>query len=169
MTHLKNLEDLFIHELRDLYNAEQQLITALPKMANAATSDDLKSAFNAHEDQTRIHATRLENIFSQLETKKSGKECKAMRGLIQEGQEIMNIGGETAVKDAALIAAAQRIEHYEMAGYGTVRTYAKELGYNDAANLLQQTLNEEGNANQKLTNLAQGGLLETGINEKATV
>jgi ferritin-like metal-binding protein YciE len=169
MHHLSNLQELFIHELRDLYSAEQQLVTALPKMAQQAHSTDLKDAFNHHLDQTRNHVSHLNEIFSNLGTTGSGEECEAMKGLIKEGEDIMKATGNADVKDAALIAAAQRVEHYEMAGYGTVRTYAEELGYNEAADLLQQTLDEEGKANKKLTSLAEGGLLSSGINKKAAV
>jgi ferritin-like metal-binding protein YciE len=169
MHHLSNLQELFIHELRDLYSAEQQLVTALPKMAQQAHSTDLKDAFNHHLDQTRNHVSRLNEIFSNLGTTGSGEECEAMKGLIKEGEDIMKATGNADVKDAALIAAAQRVEHYEMAGYGTVRTYAEELGYNEAADLLQQTLDEEGKAHKKLTSLAEGGLLSSGINKKAAV
>jgi ferritin-like metal-binding protein YciE len=167
MNHLSNLQDLFIHELRDLYSAEKQLVTALPKMAQQATSADLKDAFNNHLSQTRNHVTRLDEIFSRLGTTGIGKECQAMKGLIKEGEDVMSASGNSDVKDAALIAAAQRVEHYEIAGYGTVRTYAEELGFDDAANLLQKTLDEEGKANKKLTSLAEGGLLSSGINKQA--
>lgn len=167
MNHLNNLQELFIHELRDLYNAETQLVTALPRMAQSAHSTELKEAFNHHLDQTRNHVTRLDKIFSDLGTTGTGKQCEAMKGLIKEGEEVLNAGGDTAVKDAALIAAAQRVEHYEIAGYGVARTFAEELGYDDAAKLLQKTLDEEGNADKKLTKLAEGGLLRSGINKKA--
>ena len=167
MNHLSNLQELFIHELRDLYSAEKQLVTALPKMAQQATSADLKDAFNNHLSQTRNHVTRLDEIFSHLGTTGAGKECEAMKGLIKEGEDVMSASGNSDVKDAALIAAAQRVEHYEIAGYGTVRTYAEELGFDDAANLLQKTLDEEGKANKKLTSLAEGGLLSGGINKQA--
>jgi ferritin-like metal-binding protein YciE len=167
MNHLSNLQDLFIHELRDLYSAEKQLVTALPKMAQQATSADLKDAFKNHLSQTRNHVTRLDEIFSRLGTTGIGKECQAMKGLIKEGEDVMSASGNSDVKDAALIAAAQRVEHYEIAGYGTVRTYAEELGFDDAANLLQKTLDEEGKANKKFTSLAEGGLLSSGINKQA--
>lgn len=167
MHHLNSLEDLFIHELRDLYSAESQLVNALPKMAQAATSADLREAFNHHLEQTRNHKKRLDTIFNQLGTTSGGEECEAMKGLIKEGESVINAQAHSTVKDAALIAAAQRVEHYEMAGYGTVRTYAKELGHSEVASLLQQTLDEEGDANKKLTGLAEGGLFQIGINEKA--
>jgi ferritin-like metal-binding protein YciE len=136
-------------------------------MAQQATSADLKDAFNNHLSQTRHHVTRLDEIFSRLGTTGIGKECQAMKGLIKEGEDVMSASGNSDVKDAALIAAAQRVEHYEIAGYGTVRTYAEELGFDDAANLLQKTLDEEGKANKKLTSLAEGGLLSSGINKQA--
>jgi ferritin-like metal-binding protein YciE len=162
-----SLHDLFVDQLRDLYDAEQQLVTALPKMASAASSDKLRNAFQQHLDQTRNHVRRLDQVFSHLGTSPSGHPCVAMQGLIREGNEILQAGGDATVKDAALIAAAQRVEHYEMAGYGTVRTYAKELGYSEAASLLQETLNEEGEADKKLTSLAEGGFLSSGINQQA--
>jgi ferritin-like metal-binding protein YciE len=167
MHNLSSLQDLFVHELSDLYSAEQQLVTALPKMARAATSTELRDAFNSHLEQTRNHVTRLNTIFGQLGRSATGEECKAMKGLIEEGEEMIETGGDTAVKDAALIAAAQRVEHYEIAGYGTARTFAEHLGFNEAASLLQQTLDEEGKTNKKLTTLAEGGLLKAGINQKA--
>jgi ferritin-like metal-binding protein YciE len=167
MHHLNSLQDLFVHELRDLYNAEQQLVMALPKMASAATAPELRDAFNHHLKQTQNHLTRLEEIFTDVGTTKLGEECQAMKGLIEEGEETIQAVGDTAVRDAALIASAQRVEHYEMAGYGCARTYAKKLGHDRAADLLQQTLDEEGDADHKLTKLAEGGIFSTGINEKA--
>lgn len=167
MHHLNNLHDLFVHELRDLYSAEQQLVKALPKMANATTTPDLKEAFNHHLDQTRNHVSRLDKMFARLGTTSAGEECEAMKGLVKEGESIINGHGHSVVKDAALIGAAQRVEHYEMAAYGTARTYAEELGYDDIADWLQETLDEEGAANKKLTKLAEGGWLTSGINEEA--
>lgn len=167
MHHLNSLEDLLVHELRDLYNAEQQLVTALPKMAKAATATELRDAFNNHLQETHQHVTRLEKIFTDLGISKTGKECQAMKGLIKEGEEAIQAVGDTAVRDAALIAAAQRVEHYEMAGYGCARTFADRLGYDEASDLLQQTLDEEGDADHKLTKLAEGGIFSVGINEKA--
>lgn len=167
MHHLGNLHDLFVHELRDLYSAEQQLVRALPKMSTAATTPDLKQAFEHHLDQTRNHVSRLDRIFTRLGTTSSGEECEAMKGLVKEGETIINAQGHSVVKDAALIGAAQRVEHYEIAAYGTARTYAEELGYDDMANLLQETLDEEGATNKKLTKLAEGGWLSGGINEDA--
>jgi len=168
MNRLDNLEDLFVHELHDLYSAEQQIIAALPKMANAATSSDLREAFEKHLRQTRNHVARLDEIFSSMNVSGNGHECRGMKGLIEEGEQVMKMDGNASVKDAALIAAAQRVEHYEIAGYGAARTYAKELNHDDAADLLQETLDEEGATDKKLTKLAEGGLLATGINEQAS-
>lgn len=167
MHHLNSLHDLFVHELNDLYSAEKQLVTALPKMANAASSMELQDAFNLHLQQTRDHVHRLDSIFSDLGIARTEKECKAMKGLVEEGEEIIQGGGDRSVRDAALIAAAQRVEHYEMAGYGCARTFANKLGYSDVADTLQETLDEEGNTNKELTKLAEGSLFTTGINEKA--
>jgi len=152
---LASLYDLFVDELKDLYNAEIQLTKALPKLAKAASSEDLRTAFEDHLTETENHVQRLETIFKQLEANPKGKKCKAMAGLIEKGKEVLEEYAENAVKDAALIAAAQRAEHYEIAGYGTVRTYAQLLGFDEAANLLQQTLDEEAAADWKLTLLAQ--------------
>ena len=159
---LDSLHDLYVNELKDLYSAENQLLKALPKMAKAATTPDLKAAFEEHLEVTRGQVERLDRVFEGLGVRPKGKKCKAMEGLIEEGKEVMDEEGEDAVIDAALIAAAQRVEHYEMAGYGCVRTFAKLLGYDAAARLLQETLDEEGEADKKLTELA-----ETGINVEA--
>jgi ferritin-like metal-binding protein YciE len=159
---LDSLHDLYVDELKDLYNAENQLLKALPRMAKAATAPELKAAFTEHLEVTRKQVERLEQIFEGLEVTPKGKKCKAMEGLVEEGKEIMEEDGEPSVIDAALIAAAQRVEHYEMAGYGCVRTFANLLGYEDAAALLQETLDEEGEADKKLTELA-----ETVINVEA--
>lgn len=149
-----SLHDLYVDELKDLYNAENQLLKALPKMAKAASSDELRTAFEDHLEETRGQVRRLERIFKKLDTSPKGKKCKAMEGLVEEGKEVME-EAEPPVLDAALIAAAQRVEHYEMAGYGCVRTFARLLGYDDAADLLQETLDEEGAADKKLTELAE--------------
>lgn len=162
-----DLKDLYVEQLRDLYDAENQLTRALPKMANAAASTDLRDAFNMHLEQTQSQIQRLERIFTEMGVTPRGETCQAMQGLIKEGDQVISAQGDPNVKDAALIAAAQRVEHYEIAGYGTVRTYAKELGYNDAASLLQKTLDEEGKADDKLTSIATGGLFSSGINKKA--
>lgn len=152
---LDSLQELFVEELRDLYHAENQIIKALPKMAKAASSPQLKSAFEQHLTQTKGHVERLETVFEALGKSPKGKTCKGMEGLLEEGEEMVKEDAEPAVKDAALISAAQRVEHYEMAGYGTVRTYAKLLGNKDAAKLLQETLDEEGETDKKLTALAE--------------
>lgn len=152
---LDSLHDLYVEELKDLYNAENQLLKALPKMAKKATAPELKAAFTEHLAVTRTQVERLETIFAALGASPKGKKCKAMEGLVEEGKEIIEEDGEPAVIDAALIASAQRVEHYEMAGYGCVRTFAKLLGYADAEALLQATLNEEGDADKKLTVLAE--------------
>lgn len=159
---LESLHDLYVEELRDLYNAENQLLKALPKMAKAASDDSLRAAFEEHLEVTRGQVDRLDRIFKGLGMKPTGKKCVAMEGLIAEGKEMMEEDAEPAVLDAALISAAQKVEHYEMAGYGCVRTYARLLGYDDAAELLQETLDEEGEADQALTELA-----ETVINVEA--
>ncbi len=164
---LNTLKDLYIEQLRDLYSAETQLISALPKMAQAASSSDLKQAFQDHLQETQHQKQRLEQIFQELGTSPQGETCQAMKGLITEGEGLINTNGDPKVKDAALIASAQRVEHYEMAGYGTVRTFANELGFDTAKSLLQQTLDEEGNADKKLNALAEGGVFSAGINEKA--
>jgi ferritin-like metal-binding protein YciE len=152
---LDSLHDLYVDELKDLYNAENQLLKSLPRMAKAATAPELKAAFTEHLDVTRTQVERLDRIFADLGVSPKGKKCKAMEGLVEEGKEIVDEDGEPSVIDAALIAAAQRVEHYEMAGYGCVRTFANLLGYGDAAALLQETLDEEGEADKRLTELAE--------------
>ncbi|MGH7192112.1 MAG: ferritin-like domain-containing protein, partial [Candidatus Saccharimonadales bacterium] len=136
---LESLADLFVDELKDLYSAEKQLLKALPKMAKAASSSKLRKGFEDHLRQTEGHVERLENIFEQLGVKPRGPKCEAMEGLIAEGKRMMNEDAEPAVMDAALIASAQRVEHYEMAGYGTVRSFARMLGHDQAERLLQKT------------------------------
>jgi ferritin-like metal-binding protein YciE len=155
---LDSLKALYIEELRDLYNAENQITKALPKMAKAATSPELKQAFEMHLEETQGQIGRLEQIFEALGESPKGKTCKAMQGLVEEGEEILKAKADPMVRDAALIAAAQRVEHYEIAGYGTVRTYAKLLKEQKAAKLLQATLDEEGATDEKLTSLAEGGI-----------
>ncbi|MBV9105455.1 MAG: ferritin-like domain-containing protein [Verrucomicrobia bacterium] len=153
---LDSLRDLLIEELRDLYNAETQLVDALPKMAEAATSQELKSAFQQHLEETRGHVSRLDRIFQQISEKSAGETCEAMKGLIKEGETLVKAQGNPDVRDAGLIGAAQRVEHYEMAGYGTARSLARRLGEDQVAEALQQTLNEEAQANEKLTSIAEG-------------
>jgi ferritin-like metal-binding protein YciE len=166
-THINTMHGLFIEELRDLYSAENQLIKALPQMAAAAKSDTLKKSFEKHLEETRNHVTRLSEVFAELGASPTGKHCKGMEGLIAEGNEAIQLQGNPDVRDAALIGAAQRAEHYEMAGYGVTRTFAKELGMDKLADKLQKTLDEEGKADKKLTAIAEGGLFKKGINEKA--
>ena len=149
------LEELLVDELKDLYSAENQIIKALPKMAKAANSPDLRRAFERHLEETRTHVERLDQIGEQLETKMTGKKCHGMEGLIEEGKEIMSEDLEDNALDAGLIGAAQKVEHYEIAAYGTVRAHAELLGYTKIARLLQQTLNEEGATDKKLTQLAE--------------
>lgn len=149
------LKKLYIDELQDLHSAENQLVKALPKMARAAGSEDLRAAFEEHLEQTRQHITRLDKIFQELEESPKGKKCRGMEGLIEEGSEMIEEDREPEELDAGLIAAAQRVEHYEIAGYGCVRTYANLLGESEAASLLEQTLAEEKETDQKLTELAE--------------
>ena len=153
---LNTLQDLYIDELRDLYNAENQLLKALPKMAKGASSSELKQAFEQHLEETKGHVDRLEQIFDGLDENPKGKTCQAMKGLVEEGSEILDQDGEESVLDAGIIAAAQKVEHYEIASYGTVRTFAELLNQTEAGKLLQATLDEEGEANEKLNDLAEG-------------
>jgi ferritin-like metal-binding protein YciE len=164
---LNSINDVFMHELQDLHSAETQLVGALPKMAQAATNDELRQAFEHHLDETRDHVRRLDEILAQLGTGPGGETCKGMAGLIAEGQETISAQGDPTVKDAALISAAQRVEHYEIAAYGTARTFADELGFGEAKDLLDQTLEEEGQTDKRLTKIATGGMLKTGLNEQA--
>ena len=159
---MKNLKDLFEHQLKDLYSAETQLLKALPKMAENATDAKLKKAFEAHLEETREHQQRLEEVCKELEIKPTGETCKAMKGLIAEAEAFLKADAEKEVRDAGLIADAQRVEHYEISGYGTVVRYAKELGYDSIAKKLQKTLDEEYKADEKLDKLA-----ESRLNKKA--
>ena len=152
---LDTLQKLYTNELRDLYNAENQLLKALPKMAKAASSEELKNAFEKHLEQTKSHVERLEQVFEELDEKPKGKTCRAMKGLVEEGSEILKEDGDESVLDAGIIVAAQKVEHYEIAGYGSVRTFAHLLGQNKAAELLQTTLNEESETNEILNRLAE--------------
>src|SRR5512138_2868349 len=152
---MRTLEDMYIDLLKDLYSAEKQLVKALPKMAKAAQSSDLQRAFQDHLRQTEGQVERIERIFSDLGGSPRGKKCVGMEGLVAEGSELMKEDAEPDVLDAGLIAAAQKVEHYEIAGYGTARTWAEQLGYDQAARLLQETLDEEGEANKKLTAIAE--------------
>jgi ferritin-like metal-binding protein YciE len=152
---LETLRDLYVEQLHDLYSAETQLVKALPKMAKAASHPQLQRAFQTHLSQTEQHVQRLEQLFKQLGAKPKSQTCKGMEGLITEGEEMIKMKGDPAAIDAGLIATAQRVEHYEIAGYGCVRTYAQQLGDQQAVQLLQQTLNEEGATDKQLTQLAE--------------
>jgi ferritin-like metal-binding protein YciE len=154
-TEFTSLEQLYIDQLQDLYDAEQRLTDALPKMAEAASSPQLAQAFRNHLQETERQIERLERVFEIAGVSPKRKTCEAMKGLISEGNEVVTATGDPDVKDAALIAAAQRVEHYEMAGYGTVRTFARRLGHHEAEELLQSTLDEEGGADHKLTAIAE--------------
>jgi ferritin-like metal-binding protein YciE len=151
----ESLRKLYIDELKDLYNAETQLVKALPKMAKAASNDQLRQAFEEHLRQTSEHVSRLEQIFEALDEKPTGKKCLGMEGLVKEGAETMREDYEDEVKDAAIIGAAQRVEHYEIAGYGTVKAFARLLGEDEHVSLLEETLNEEKAADQKLNQIAE--------------
>ena len=159
---LNTIEDLFLQELKDLYSAENQLVKALPKMAKAATNADLQAGFEEHLEQTKGHVERLDKIAEQLGVKLTGHKCKAMEGLIEEGSELIEEDADDSVRDAGLIGAAQRVEHYEIAGYGTARALASRLGHKDIAKILTQTLEEEKETDAKLTDLA-----ESTVNEEA--
>ncbi len=155
---LKTLQDLFIHELKDLYSAETQLVKALPKMAKAATNEDLRAGFEEHLEQTKGHVERLKTIAEMCDATLTGHKCLAMEGLIKEGGELIHEDAEDSVRDAGLIGAAQRVEHYEIAAYGTARAFAKCLGYSEAAELLGETLEEEKATDEKLTELAESAI-----------
>jgi ferritin-like metal-binding protein YciE len=161
---LDSLKDLYLEQLKDLYSAENQLVDALPKMAKGAFSLDLKQAFQDHLRQTEEQVRRLEQIFNDLGERPKGQTCEGMKGLIREGEEMLDMKGENKVIDAGLIACAQRIEHYEIAAYGTVRTYAKTLDHKQHVTLLESTLKEESQTDEKLSKLA-----ESHINEEALV
>ena len=161
---ITTLDELLEDELRDIYSAETQLIEALPQMAQAAQSNDLRTALEKHLEQTRVHAQRIEDICNDLKTSPSGKTCTGMEGLIKEGEEVLQSDFESEPKQAALIGAAQRVEHYEIAAYGTARAHARQLGYLKAVDLLSQTLEEEKEADKKLTHVA-----ENRVNVKAAM
>ena len=152
---LNSLHDLYLAELQDLYDAEKQIVKALPKMAEEATSSDLRAALEEHLEQTREHVRRLEQVFRLHGEEAKGEKCEGIEGIIDEGKDVLKQDAAPMVKDAAIIASAQRVEHYEMAAYGCVRTYAEQMGHSEAARLLQQTLDEEGEADKVLTSIAQ--------------
>lgn len=153
---MNNLQDAFLHELKDIYNAEKQLTRALPKMAKAAEDDELRSLFEEHLEQTKGHIERLEQVFETVGKTARGEKCEAMAGIIEEGQSVMEQDAEPEVMDAMLIGAAQKAEHYEIATYGTMCAWAEQLGMSDAARLLNQTLQEEKQTDEKLTRFAEG-------------
>ncbi len=160
---MKNLEDLFEHQLKDLYSAETQLIKALPKMQEKANNEKLKKAIEKHLQETKEHKKRLQEICDELRIKPTGEECKAMKGLIEEAESFLKEDADKDVRDAGIIAEAQRVEHYEISGYGTVIRYAKELGHEDIAKKLVKTLNEEYNADESLNELAKKRLNKEAI------
>jgi ferritin-like metal-binding protein YciE len=155
---LKSLDDVLEAELKDLYSAEKQLVEALPDIAEAATSKDLKEAVKEHLDETRGHVKRLEEVFEAIGIKPESEHCDGMEGLISEGSEVAEADGDGDARDAALIGAAQRVEHYEIAAYGTARSIARQLGHTEAVKLLEQTLDEESAADEKLTEIAEGAV-----------
>ncbi len=152
---INSLHELYVEQLRDLYDAENQLVKALPKMAETSNSDELRQGFEDHLEQTKEHVQRLETIFQTLGEKPKGEKCKGMEGLVKEGSEVLDEDMQEDVKDAAIIAVAQRVEHYEISGYGTARTFANLLGEDEAASLLEKTLDEEKETDAKLTQLAE--------------
>lgn len=160
MPETKSLHDMFIDELRDAYDAEKQLTKALPKLARATVSDELREAFESHLTETEGHVTRLEQVFESLEEKPRGKHCDGIAGIIEEGKSVIEEDIEEDAVDACLIAAGQRAEHYEIAAYGTLIAWAKAMGHTEAAELLEETLKEEKSADEKLTSLAEGGINE---------
>jgi ferritin-like metal-binding protein YciE len=162
---VKTMEDLFLEEIRDLLDAEKQITKAIPKMVKAASSQELKEAFEEHLEQTRGHVDRLERIFSDMGAKSGGVKCAGMEGVLKEGEEMISLTAVGDVRDAGLIAAAQRVEHYEMAGYGAARTFAQLLGRNEAADLLQETLDEEKETDERLTEIAEGMVNERALSE----
>jgi ferritin-like metal-binding protein YciE len=164
---LTSLEDVFAEQLADLRSAELQLVEALPKVAGAASSDELREAVENHLEETRGHVRRLDEIIRSAGITVPDEHCEGMEGLVKEGEEVIAAHGDPSAKDAALIAAAQRVEHYEIAGYGTARALADELGYDEAESLLKETLDEESKADDKLTTIATGKLFRGGVNRAA--
>lgn len=165
MSKLNSLEDLLAEEIKDLYSAETQLIKALPKLAKAATYAELVDAFEVHLEETKVHVERLQQVADLLEITPHGKVCKAMKGLVEEGEETIEEKGDDSIKDLALVTAAQKVEHYEISGYGSARALAMRLGLDDVAQLLETTENEEGAADKKLTRIAEG--LYSSVQESA--
>jgi ferritin-like metal-binding protein YciE len=152
---MESLQDLYLHELKDIYSAEKQILQALPRMAKNASHNELRQAFEEHQRVTEEQVRRLETIFDDLGQNPGGKKCKGMEGLIEEGKEVLEEDADPDVRDAALIAAAQRVEHYEISAYGTARTYARQLGFDKHVELLERTLDEESQTDERLTKLAE--------------
>jgi ferritin-like metal-binding protein YciE len=162
-----SLTDVLVDQLSDLYDAEHQLVAALPKVSRAAQTPELREALDEHLEQTRNHVKRLDEIFGRLDIAPTAERCEAMKGILAEGEEVTMAAGDPWARDAALIAAAQRVEHYEIAGYGTARALADQLGMGDVSSLLASTLDEESDADSRLTKLATGKLFASGINDQA--
>jgi ferritin-like metal-binding protein YciE len=162
---LDSLDNLFLHEIKDLLSAEKQLLKALPKMAEGASNEALKAAFEEHLEQTKEHVNRLEKVFTIVDKSARAEHCKGMEGLIEEGSKLLEEEGTEAIKDAALIGAAQKVEHYEISGYGTARSLAEQLGLDEAVALLEQTLNEEKETDEKLTQLALNDIAQSASSE----
>jgi len=152
---IDSLQKLFVHELKDLYSAEKQILEHMDKVIDKTSNKDLRKALTEHRDLTRTHVERLETVFDQLDHEPGGHKCKGMEGLLKEAEDILTDATDEAIRDAGIIAAAQRVEHYEMAGYGTARTYARQMGKDDLAETLQKTLDEEADADEKLTRIAE--------------
>jgi ferritin-like metal-binding protein YciE len=164
---LRSLDDVLMDQLADLHDAERQLVQTLPQVANSASTPELKDAIEHHLEETRGHVRRLEEAFTYLGSSMPKEHCEGMEGLLKEEDEIIRSQGDPLAKDAALIAAAQRVEHYEIAGYGTARTLAGELGYDEVKRLMNETLDEEAATDKKLTKIATGGFFRTGVNQAA--
>jgi ferritin-like metal-binding protein YciE len=163
-----SLKDVLQEQLEDLHSAETQLVQALPKMAQSAHHDELRQAFEHHLEETREHLKRVEDALGELGVSHPNEVCKGMQGLIAEGEEMMSMSGDPTAKDAALIAAAQRVEHYEIAAYGTARQLADDCGFDGIKDLMDQTLDEESQADKLLTKIATGGMFKAGVNQQAT-
>lgn len=163
----KKFYQMFIEELRDIYNAENQIIEALPRLLNAVTSNELKQALKTHAQETQNQKKRLEKVFSKLNERPEGKICEGLKGILKECEKVISRQNPSLVEEAALIGALQKVEHYEIATYGTLRTFAKHLELKEIESILQEILDEEGKANKKLTKVAEGGLFTSGINAKA--
>ena len=167
MNNIDNLQELYFDQLRDLYSAETQLVTALPEMVQNASNADLREAFSTHLEETRGHVRRLDRIFADHGISSGGEECDAIRGLVKEAKKHVDATSPGDVRDAVLIASANRVEHYEIAGYGVAKAFAQALGFDNDADVLDETLQEEGKADKLITKMATGGFLGSGINQEA--